>query len=196
MSTTALSNLFGELLADGVVQGSIDDSRGADGLSAYLVDIAKEIDAFEDRLPFVVDRNELGEALCQAAELSHRVQALLGRVGLAATNNNVASENGQRTVGHYVASRTNGQGVPVNRLVRSAKWLRDFPIFESAFGAELTDAHVQHMRKHLDGTFDTHRLLVQDQQFFVDAARCCSFDDFIVVCNYWLAHIEIGRAHV
>jgi hypothetical protein len=54
----------------------------------------------------------------------------------------------------------------------------------------LTNAHVDYLRKNLDTTYDTHRLLKHDQQIFVDAARDCSFQDFIEVCAYWLVHVD------
>jgi len=155
-----------------------------------FVDIAKAVDVIEDRLDFIVDRAELGDTLCEANEIAHRVQALLARVSLAATNNNVPAEHGQRTVGQFVAARTNSRGVEVNLLLRSAKWLRDFPIFEAAFGSVLTNAHIQHMRKHLNGTFETRRRLRHDQQFFVDTASRVSYTQFETVCEYWLRHID------
>ena len=151
---------------------------------------AKALDEIEHRLPFITDKNELGEVLCEAVELGNRVTALQARVALAARVNGVASVNGQRSIGQYVAARTNHRSFETDRLCRLTRWLRDFPIFETAFGAELTQPHIEYLRKHLDGNYDTHRKLVADQQFFVDTAATCSFEGFTTACDYWLAHID------
>jgi len=89
-----------------------------------------------------------------------------------------------------VAARTTSRAQDIDRKVKRAKWLRDFPIFESAHGHELTDLHVDYLRKHLDRTYNTHIKLVSDQQFFVDTAASCSFAGFTQACDYWLVFID------
>ena len=130
-------------------------------------DITKALDVIEDRIAFMVDRDQLGNALCETVELSHRVQALVGKLGWQASSNGVAMNHGQRTIGQYVASRTNSRAIDIDRLITTAKWLRNFPIFEAAYGHELTDAHVHYLRTKLDATYDTHCRLVDDQEFCV-----------------------------
>ena len=80
---------------------------GAGVLHSEFTDINKALDAIEDRLPFIVDQNELGDAICRATELGHRADALKARIAQSCRSNNVAAANGQRTVGQYVAARTN-----------------------------------------------------------------------------------------
>lgn len=162
----------------------------SDTVNDLFTDIAKALDDIDQRRDFIVDRTELGDAMCTVVELGHRVSSLQARLGLQCTNNNVAVESGHRTMGQYVAARTNSQAVVIDRKVKRAKWLRDFPVLEAAHGHELTDAHVDYLRKHLDGTYDTHTALVHDQQFFVDTAATCSFPGFVQACDYWLAHID------
>ncbi len=161
----------------------------SDTLNDHFDDIAKALGVIEERMTFIVDTDELGDAMCQAVELGHRVVALQARLGLQCTANNVAALHGQRTIGQYVASRTNSRAVDVNQLVKSAKWLRDYPILEAAYGVELTDAHVKQLRK-LDTTYQTHEKLRGDQQFFVDTAASCSFTGFVTACEYWLVIID------
>jgi len=156
-----------------------------DTLSDEFTDIEKVMDSIEQRMAFVVDRAELGDAMCALVDLGHRVHALTTRLGLLATNNMVAAENGQRTIGQYVAARTNSRAVEIDRFTKTAKWLRDYPLFEAAFGAELTQAHLDHLRK-LDTNYETHVKLRDDQQFFVDTAAKCSFKGYVQVCEYWL----------
>lgn len=162
----------------------------SDTVNDLFTDIAKALDDIDQRRDFIIDRTELGDAMCTVVELGHRVSSLQARLGLQCTNNNVAVESGHRTMGQYVAARTNSQAVVIDRKVKRAKWLRDFPVLEAAHGHELTDAHVDYLRKHLDGTYDTHTALVHDQQFFVDTAATCSFPGFVQACDYWLAHID------
>lgn len=155
-----------------------------------FTDITKALDEIDERLAFVVDRNELGDAMCAAVEVGHRVSALQARLGLLCDNNLVAAEAGQRTMGQYVAARTNSRGLDVDRKIKRAKWLREFPVLAAAHGAELTDVHVDFLGKHLDRTYDSHVALVGDQQFFVDTAATCSLSGFEQACEYWLAHID------
>ena len=159
-------------------------------LSDQLVDVTKVLDAVQHRLPFTVNRDELGDAMCDVMQLTHRVQALAAQVALAATNHRVAADAGQRTVGQFVAARTNSRARDVDRLKRTAVWLQDFPLFADAFGHELTDAHIQYMRKTLDKTYDTRVALKGDQEFFVTTAASCSYDGFVKACDYWLVHID------
>ena len=154
-------------------------------LSAGFTDTEKALDSIEQRLDFVVDQAELGDAMCLAVELGHRVHAVTTRLGLLATNNMVAAESGQRTIGQYVAARTNSRAVDIDRFTPTAKWLRDYRLFQAAFGAEMTQAHLDHLRK-LDSDFGTHTNLVKDQQIFVDAAADCSFAGFEQACEAWL----------
>ncbi len=154
-------------------------------LSDHFDDITKSLDVIEDRLAFVVDRDELGDAMCQAVELGHRTEALQARLALSCTSNGVAANGGHRTIGQYVAARTNNRAFDIDRLTKTAKWLRDYPKLEAAYGVELTDAHIKHLRK-LDTNYDTHAKLRTDQQFFVDTAASCSFAGFMRACDYWL----------
>ena len=153
-------------------------------------DITKSLDDIEQRLAFITDRDELGNAMCEAVELGHQVDALQARIGLLCTNNNVAAEAGQRTIGQYVAARSNNPTIDIDRKVNRAKWLRDFPTFDAAHGHALTDRHVDYLRKHLDQTYDSHVALVDDQHFLVDTAATCSFPGFETACQYWLGHID------
>ena len=159
-------------------------------LSDQLVDVTKVLDAVQHRLPFTVNRGELGDAVCDVMQLSHRVQALASQIALAATNYQVAADAGQRTVGQYVAARTNSRAMDVDRLKRTAVWLQDFPLFADAFGHELTDAHVHYLRTKLDKTYKSHVALKADQEFFITTAATCSYDGFVSACDYWLVHID------
>ena len=155
-----------------------------------FTDITKTLDDLEQRLDFIVEPGELGDAMCAAVELGHRVAALTARLGLQCTNNKVAALSGQRTMGQYVAARTNNRTIDIDRKIRRARWLRDFPIFEAAHGHALTDDHVDYLRKHLDRTYHSHVILVDDQQLFVDTAALCSFPGFEQACGYWLGFID------
>jgi len=155
-----------------------------------FTDVTKLLHEINDQIVFTVDRDELGSALCDAVQVSHLLQSVAAKLGLAATNNAVIAQAGQRTTGQFVAARTNGRGRDINRLTNTAKWLRDFPIFESAFGFELTADHVDYLRKTLDTNFDTRRELTDSQQFFVDTARRCSFAGFVQACDYWLTYVD------
>jgi len=159
-------------------------------LSDGFTDVTKGLDAIRDRVDFVVDRTDLGDGLLDAVALRNQVDALVAQLGLAATNNLVAAEDGQRTIGQYVAARTNNPSVEVNRLTNLAKWLRDFRTLGAAFGGELSAAHVSYLRKHLDNSFETRIKLMGDQQFFVDTAATCSFKGFTQACDYWLVIID------
>ena len=156
-------------------------------LSEEFTGIEKMIDEIEQRMAFVVDRDELGDAMCAAVELGHRVHALQARLALSCTQNAVAAVSGHRTIGQYVAARTNTRAQDVDRLTRTAKWLRDYPLFEAAFGVELTQAHIDAVRK-LDTGYHNHRGLIRDQQIFVDAGADCSFPGFLTVCKKWVVH--------
>lgn len=158
-------------------------------LSDEFTDIHKSLDAIEDRLPFIVDQDELGDAICQATELGHRADALKARLALACTVNKVPAAHGQRTIGQYVAARTTSRSFEIDRFTKTTKWLRDYPLLEAAFGRELTLAHIEQLRK-LDTTFDTHVKLRGDQQFFIDTAASCSFSGFVTACEYWLVLID------
>ena len=164
----------------------------AQGVSVddWFTDITKTLDEVEERLAFMTDRDELGDAMCSAVELGHRVDALQARIGLLSTNNLVAAESGQRTMGQYVAARTNSRAIDIDRKIKRAKWLRDYPILEATHGRALTDEHVDYLRKNLDCTYDRHVALTGDQQFFVDTAATCSFPGFIQACEYWVGHID------
>lgn len=52
----------------------------------------------------------------------------------------------------------------------------------------MTVAHLNCIRLKIDNT-DTCLLLRAEQDRFADAARDCSFDGFVKVCDYWLVHI-------
>ena len=159
-------------------------------LAHELTDAFKAIDRLEDRLAFITDPDELGEALLDATELQNRANALVGRLGLAAQVNGTAMLAGQRSIGRYVAARTHHRAFDIDRAVRRARWLRDFDLFENAHGAAMTDLHVDHIKKHCDTNYELHRLVVADQQIFVDAAANCSFDDFVAAVEYWKIHVH------
>ena len=158
-------------------------------LQDEFTDINKALDVIEDRLPFIVDQAELGDALCRATELGHRADALQARIAHSCTVNKVPAVNGQRTVGQYVAARTNSRSFEIDRFTKTTKWLRDFPRLEAALGNELTLAHVEQLRK-LDTNFDAHMKLRGDQRFFIDTAATCSFSGFLEACEYWRVHID------
>jgi len=67
--------------------------------------------------------------------------------------------------------------------------LRDFPILEAAHGHELTDPHIDHLRK-LDSNYENSIKLRDDQQFFIDTAASCSFAGFVVACEYWFVMVD------
>ncbi len=159
-------------------------------LEDELHDAFKAIDRIEERLAFVTDPDELGDALLVSVELQNRANALVGRLGLAAQVSGTAVLAGQRSIGRYVAARTNRRASDIDRMVRRARWLRDFDLFENAHGAELTDLHVDHLKKNCDVDFDMHRLLVADQAIFVDAAANCSFQGFVAAVEYWKVHVD------
>ena len=162
----------------------------ASTLSDELTDVIKILDDLDNRVAFVSSQDELGNAMCDIVAIGHRVQATTARVFEAATDRLVAGAAGQRTLGQYVASRTNTQALEVNRLAKTVKWLRDFPMFQAAHGQELTAAHIDYLRTKLDTNFNNHCELRDWQQFFVDTAASCSFAGFVQVCDYWVVHID------
>jgi len=162
----------------------------AAALSDGFDDITKALDEIENRIAFVVDSGEIGNALLDAVALGHRVDGLTSRLALAAKSNGVLAGAGQRTAGQFVAARTNSSAAKVSQLATAGKWLKDFPVLEAAFGKELTQQHVSVLRTHLDGTYEMRAKLIDDQQFFVDCAATCSFAGFEEACQYWLVMID------
>lgn len=149
----------------------------------------KTLDALDDRVDFMTDVDELGDAVCELIELNNKLDATMARLVGAAERNGVPQASGQRTVGQYVAARTTAAPVKVNRVSTLARWLRGFPLFESAFGTAIRVEHVEYLRK-LDTRYATNQRLLADQQILIDAATTCSFKDFTKACDYWLILID------
>jgi hypothetical protein len=159
-------------------------------LLVALRDIDKAVDAANDALTFTADAPTLGTALCDAVSLRNKVEALLAALAGAAERAGVPQRGGVRTVGQYLAARTGAEPRAVNADARRARWLRDYPTFAAAFAAgELSSAHVDHMRRNLDSHL-ARTSLRHAQQLLADAARDCSFADFVKVCDYWLITID------
>lgn len=158
-------------------------------LSDDLAVAFKALDGLDDRVDFVTDVDELGDAVCELIELNNKLDATMARLVSAAERNGVPQASGQRTVGQYVAARTTAAPIKVNRISTLARWLRGFPLFESAFGTTLRVEHVDYLRK-LDTRYATNQRLLADQQILIDAAATCSFKDFTKACDYWLILID------
>ena len=105
-------------------------------------------------------------------------------------SNGVADSIGVRTIGQYVAARTNSTSKGTNQDATLARWLRDFPLFSEALERrDLTVEHLQYVRSKLDND-RTHHALKDDQQFFADLGSSLDFKGFETACEYWTAHVD------
>ena len=95
-----------------------------------------------------------------------------------------------RTIGQYVAARTDSTSKGTNQDATLARWLRDFPLFSEALERrDLTVEHLQYVRSKLDND-RTHHALKDDQQFFADLGSGLDFKGFETACEYWTAHVD------
>jgi len=160
------------------------------GVVLGLREVSKGLDAARDALPFETDPGVLGDALCELVGLQTALDSLRLQLVDQCRTNAVPQTVGVRTVGQYVAARTNNAPAGPNMDTAMNKWLRDYRIFIDALQTrDMTMAHLRYIKRHLSSgrSFDALR---NDQQFLADAARDCSFKDFTKVCDYWLMHID------
>jgi len=155
-----------------------------------LREIEKGLGATRDALTFETSPAVLGDALCELVGLQTELDSLRLQLVNQCRFNGVPQSEGLRTVGQYVAARTNNAAAGANIDSAMNRWLRDYPVFGDALERrDMTMAHLRYIRKHLASgrSFDALR---GDQQLLADAARDCSFKDFTRVCGYWLNRID------
>jgi len=161
-----------------------------DQLLVALRDIGKGIAVARDRMAFVVDPSVLGDAAIELVGLSTELDSLRVQLIAQSQTNGVPQTSGQRTMGQFIAAHTNHAAMGTNIDAAMAKWLRDYPLFAGALERrDMTMAHLRHLKTKVSNG-RTFVELRQDQEFFVGAARDCSFDGFTAACAYWVIHID------
>lgn len=169
---------------------ALNTSSSEDPLLIGLRDIAKAIAATRDAMTFVTDPNVLGDALCELAGLTSELDSLRLALVAQAEANGVPESIDVRTIGQYVAARTNSSTKGTNHDSKLARWLRDYPVFAQALERrDMTLEHLHYLRTKLDNA-RTASKLKGDQQFFADLARDTGFTQFKKACEYWLVMID------
>ncbi len=155
-----------------------------------LRDVGKGIAASRDAMTFVTDPAVLGDGLCELIGLATELASLRLQLVTQCEANDVPGSIDVRTIGQYVAARTNSSTRGTNTDSKLVEWLRDYPAFAQALERrDMTIEHLQHLRIKLDN-IRTASKLKGDQQFFADVARDTSFSQFKKACDYWLIIID------
>ncbi len=161
-----------------------------DPLVVSLRDIGKAIAASRDAMTFVTDPAVLGDGLCELVGIATELDSLRLQLVTQCKANDVPGSIDVRTIGQYVAARTNSSTKGTNIDSKLAEWLRDYPVFAEALERrDVTVEHLQHLRTKLDN-IRTGSKLKGDQQFFADVARDTGFSQFKRACGYWLIMID------
>lgn len=148
------------------------------------------VDAAARVLTWTVDPGELAEVTKDVIALRDRVDALMAQFMMHVEQCGAPRSTGVRTAGQLVGVETSADPASVRVALARGRWLRDFPLFEAAFAAaEISGSHLDVLRRTVDGPL-THWQLVEEQDFFLDAARDCSFADFKKVAAYWLIAVD------
>lgn len=166
------------------METALDDAEVGVTLASVLRDAGKHVFAVGDQLPFVVDDDEIGDALCELQSLKNQVDGLQRQLVAATEFSSVLAKTGQRTIEQYVAARTNARPVTVRRDRILAGWLRDFDLF-AAETTVMSTEHLEYLRTKIDNP-RTHRQLIADQQIFVNIATHAGWKEFTKVCDVWM----------
>lgn len=159
-------------------------------LQAALAELRAAIGGVSVALDFAVDPAELSAVVGDVVEIGNRFDALRAQYVSQVEVCGGPSSIGVRTVGQFVGAQTNADPRSVRPAGLRARWLRAFPMFEQAFRDGLVSAaHLDLLRRTIDGP-RTHALLRDDQDFFIESARNCSFVDFRKVADYWLIAVD------
>ncbi len=130
------------------------------------------------------------------AERARRLQIIAARLDAALATTLVAASSaleapeamrslGYRTPEQYVTDRARVDGRSVRAAGRLGRWLLDFPVLAQAFEiGGMSSCHLNALCKITNER--TRFRLVENQQFFVDTASACDFNDFTRVVQYWL----------
>ena len=175
-------------MANGVI--TTPDEASEASLVVALRELHKGITASRDALVFETDADVLGDAICELTGLQTELDALRLQLVDQCRTNGVPQQAGVRTVGQYVAARTNNPAAGTNIDTAVNRWLFDFPTFRAALERrDMTMAHLRYIKKHLYNS-RTYEQLRGDQEFLADVARDCSFDGFTKVCDYWQIAVD------
>lgn len=157
---------------------------------AIVRDMEKAISALRDRLPFITDPSELGDAVIGLHQITASLDGLRAQLSGQASANGVPQSVGVRTMGQFVGSQTNASPFVARRDANLHRWVRDYPIFASAFYVgQITTEHIRVIRKIENSR--SAGLLGSAQQILVDAAIGVeTFAAFEQVCGYWLTHVD------
>ncbi len=114
-----------------------------------------------------------------------KVDALACSAAVAVGRAELPGRDGHRSVATYMSARTTTDVNVFATDVRLGSWLADFPVFSSAFSSgEISGRHVAALRR-----LDTPRSgssLAEAQEYLVDAARGCTWQEFNQVVRYWV----------
>lgn len=95
-----------------------------------------------------------------------------------------AAETGRRTVAAVVAANTNANPKPLRADLRVGAWLQGLPVIAEAFAAGLIGrGHVDAIRRVENPR--TQYQLSAAQEYLVEAAIGCDWNEFQAVLRYW-----------
>ena len=135
------------------------------------------------------NRDELADWVCGLQHHRARLDGLLCSAATAADHAAVASLDGARSLRQFVAGRTNANPADVGGDLVLGGWLGQFTSIADAFAAgTISRRHVQALRD-LD-TKRTRAALRHAQGYLTDAARDCSWADFVDICHRWIANAD------
>jgi len=133
-----------------------------------------------------LDDAALLAALEAVPGLRTKVDALAGRVSLAAQQTAAVNRASSRSAAMYVGKETSASPKLTRADVRCANWLEDFAEFRDAHAAGvLFRQHIDLLRNQAD-TPHTHFALVNAQEMLIDFAQKLRFDDFKIAIGYWV----------
>ena len=129
-------------------------------------------------------RSDVAAWVGALVEAKARIDGLLCTALSSAAVLGVPEAEGQRSMPAVVSARTGSDPRPVATDLRLGSWLRDYPLFtEAIIAGSITRRHVEVLRT-LDGP-RTRGHLAEAQEYLIDAARDCSWTDFVRAARYW-----------
>lgn len=147
-----------------------------------LISLAREV---ASESPVYLDVEEKAERVLLVQQLRNVCDSVRVSAVEAAELGGVAAAAKMRTVAQFVGAEAGVDPRRVRADARIGGWLRSFPLFEQGFASgELSLSHLDKLK----GLFSprTYQAMLRDQQVLVDAARTCSFADFVKAAQYWL----------
>jgi len=158
-------------------------------LTGGLADLTAALDTVLTESLSALSAAELTTRACELERLASKLEAArcatLAAAAGAADAPATLRELGYRNPAQAVADRAKVDPRVARRMLRLGTWVMDFPIFAAAFAAgDLTHRHLDELRK-LDSS-ERRLALVEAQEYLVEAAATCDFEDFLRTVVYWL----------